>query len=563
MKWRVLTKRKVAYIVAIVVLLVPVSLLSQPSTVDSSGQRTTGGRLAELREEHHLSQANLGEIDPASETIKLATLGMRGVAANVLWHKATEYQKKEDWTSLSASLEQLTKLQPNVISFWHFQAWNLSYNVSVAFDNYRDRYQWVIKGIDFLKKGTQYNIGEPSLLWDIGWFTSQKIGRADEAKLYRKLFKEDYNRDNWLVGKEAFIAAQNAAENSRRSIQGVTRLGEKNRGMNPLLFQSDAPKCQINYAEALEEDGTFGQVARGEWDKAYAEWLAYGDRDIPTAYFNVVIRLNDQEKFEARSKTAQAELAALLPEGLADQIRQQRISQLSKQEQDALSTPPDQRTDEQKQIMAGVDSKLNLTHFDLASEVQGADRSKALAAADAATQADSMAEIISIQRDIVNFQYWRERCEFERTPEAVEARQNIFEAEQALADSDFERAGDKYDLGLAKWRAVLDQFPGLLQQTLVIEDLQEMIGRYREYLSHEDKELPNDFILRDVLEVEIPGQPVQVPPSSRPSDSGEQPKSDSAPDSSDPRPQSSPTDETPAPAAEAGESSASSGQGAE
>src|SRR5205085_3587975 len=190
------------------------------------------------------------------------------------------------WTSLSASLEQLTRLQPNVISFWHFQAWNLSYNVSVAFDNYRDRYQWVIKGIDFLKKGTQYNVGEPSLLWDIGWFTSQKIGRADEAKLYRKLFKEDYSRDNWLVGKDAFIAAQNAVENSRRAIQGVTRLGEKNRGMNPLLFHSDPPKCQINYSEALEEDGTFGQVARGEWDKAHAEWLAYGDRDIPTSYFN-------------------------------------------------------------------------------------------------------------------------------------------------------------------------------------------------------------------------------------------------------------------------------------
>jgi hypothetical protein len=547
MKWRVLSKRKVGYIVAILVLLVPLSLLSQPSTVDSSGQRTTGGRLAELREEYHLSQANLGEIDPASETIKLATLGMRGVAANVLWHKATEYQKKEDWTSLSASLEQLTKLQPNVISFWHFQAWNLSYNVSVAFDNYRDRYQWVIKGIDFLKKGTQYNLGEPSLLWDIGWFTSQKIGRADEAKLYRRLFKEDYNRDNWLVGKEAFIAAENAVENSRRSIKGVTRLGENRRGMNPLLFHSDPPKCQINYAEALEEDGTFGQVARGEWDKAYAEWLAYGDRDIPTEYFGRVIRLNNQEENEARSKAAQAELAALLPDGLAGKIRKERIATLSKEEQDALSKPSDMRTDEQNRLVAGAEEKLKLTQMELADHVKGPNRSQAVAAAEAATEADSIAQVIAIQRDIVNFQYWRDRCEFERTTNAVEARQNIFEAEQALADSDFERAGEKYDQGLKKWRAVLDEFPGLLQQSLVVEDLQEMIGRYRQYLSHEDRELPRDFILRDVLEVEIPGQPIPAPTGSSRPESNQKPAPEAPDETSDANASDRTSDEPAAP----------------
>ena len=44
-------------------------------------------------------------------------------------------------------------LQPNFVSVWVFQGWNLSYNVSVEFDDYHDRYRWVIKGIDFLKRG--------------------------------------------------------------------------------------------------------------------------------------------------------------------------------------------------------------------------------------------------------------------------------------------------------------------------------------------------------------------------------------------------------------------------
>ena len=86
----------------IAALLLPLSWLSQPATTESDG-----GILAQVREENHLSQADLGEIDPTSETIKLATLGMRGVAANILWEKANEYKREEDWTNLSATLEQI------------------------------------------------------------------------------------------------------------------------------------------------------------------------------------------------------------------------------------------------------------------------------------------------------------------------------------------------------------------------------------------------------------------------------------------------------------------------
>src|SRR5687768_7821892 len=119
--------RKIAYAVAIAVLLFPLYVLSSPSTA----KNPQGGKLAKLRDKYKLSQTDLGEIDPANETIKLATLGLRGVAVNLLWSKANEYKKKEDWTNLMAVLEQLSKLQPNFIAFWKFQAWNVSYNVSV------------------------------------------------------------------------------------------------------------------------------------------------------------------------------------------------------------------------------------------------------------------------------------------------------------------------------------------------------------------------------------------------------------------------------------------------
>ena len=66
--------KKLIYGAMIVVLWVPLSLMSQPRTKDSSG-----GALAVLRKQHKLSQAELGQIDPTSATMKLATMGLGGV----------------------------------------------------------------------------------------------------------------------------------------------------------------------------------------------------------------------------------------------------------------------------------------------------------------------------------------------------------------------------------------------------------------------------------------------------------------------------------------------------
>lgn len=100
-------------LVGIAVLLVPLSALSQPA--DSASK---GGKLAKLREQFGLSQANLGEVDPTSEAMRLATLGLKNVAVTLLWDRANHYKKVEDWTNLSAVLEQMTKLQPNFYSVW-------------------------------------------------------------------------------------------------------------------------------------------------------------------------------------------------------------------------------------------------------------------------------------------------------------------------------------------------------------------------------------------------------------------------------------------------------------
>ncbi len=60
------------------------------------------------------------------------------------------------------------------------------------------------------------------------------------------------------MGKEWFARAERLVD------QGAS-LG----GMSPVIFYSDRAMSDMNYSEALEEDGIFGERARRSWDLAY------------------------------------------------------------------------------------------------------------------------------------------------------------------------------------------------------------------------------------------------------------------------------------------------------
>jgi len=79
-------------------------------------QGDPGGFLPQMQVNINSVKRKLGDIDPASETIKLATLGLRGVAALVLWEKSNDYKMKEDWAKYEATLNQIAVVQPHFIS---------------------------------------------------------------------------------------------------------------------------------------------------------------------------------------------------------------------------------------------------------------------------------------------------------------------------------------------------------------------------------------------------------------------------------------------------------------
>ena len=111
--------RKIIYIAVIGILLIPLSFISRPEVIGKDGEvKDPGGRISQMRRENRLAQASISEIDPTSEAMKLASMGLRGVAVNVLWMQALEHQKNEDWDKLAATLQTLTKVQPNFVKVW-------------------------------------------------------------------------------------------------------------------------------------------------------------------------------------------------------------------------------------------------------------------------------------------------------------------------------------------------------------------------------------------------------------------------------------------------------------
>ena len=498
--------RKVAYGMAIAVLLFPLALLSRPTTPPNpktGDPGDPGGKLARMRNDptHPLSQASLGEIDPASETMKLATLGLRGVAVNLLWEKANYYKKTEDWTNLTATLEQLAKLQPNFITFWKFQAWNLTYNVSVEFDDFRDRYSFVRRGIQFLKEGEKYNRENPNLLSDLGWFIGQKIGRADEHVQYRRLFLKDDDfhpadrppdeRDNWLVGKTYYEQAIDAVDNKGKSI------GRK----SPRIVYSSPAMSHMNYSEAIEEDGFFDKARRG-WIKAQEEWEKFGQLPIEHST-GVVLHLGDEEKLTAEVKKLREELDAMAP-GLRDKLMAAKRAALPAETKVAMETPPDKRTPAQGELAYAAMEQYQVSDRELADQIAKDDPAKKKQVLLLVTEIERENQRLSFTvnyKSDSNYDYWYTRAKLEQTPDALAAREAMFKAQRAFRQGDPFTARKLYEEGFAKWRKVFDAFPMAIESdSSTGDDLIQYILQYRNVLDQMDEQLGESFPLWDVIE---------------------------------------------------------------
>lgn len=515
--------RKVMYLVAIALLSYPVYELSHPASIDAEGTRSSGGKLAKLRDDYQLSQASLGEIDPTSQTMQLATMGWRGAAALVLWDRAHEYQKNEDWNSLAAVVQQITRLQPNFWSVWDFQGHNLSYNISVEFDDYRDRFWWVMKGIDFLKEGLKFNSTDPRFLARIGWFYGNKIGKADEHKEYRELFRKQQEEkgekltDNWLVSNDWYRQAQDLVDHSNRPLrvyisgeQEARRNKPGERAPSPLLFHSEAAMSLMNYAETLEEEGTFGDTAKDAWERAAAEWKKYKQRDLSTSY-SYTVHLEDLEEFRKDLDELQNKLEALLP-GEMEKAKQAARAKLADDERAALDKPLRERNSDEQNTASMAELKSNVTWNEVALRAPYEQRAKAREMADEIAELKQKIMTIDTYRDIVNYNYWDTRANAEQTKDCLEARDLLAQAGKLYEDGKLYEAKKAYEDSFAKWNKVLNDYPILRTNNIMADELGDEINKYKKVIGKmPNTKFPEHFVLQDLIDLNEGKKPPAAP----------------------------------------------------
>jgi hypothetical protein len=275
-------------------------------------------------------------------------------------------------------------------------------------------------------------------------------------------------------------------------------------GKSPLVFFSSVPLAQMYYCEALQDDGRHGEVARQAWGRAADDWNVYGLRPILTSSGNR-IRLNDKERKTDEAVRYRAELENLIP-GARDLLYQANLELLSKDERAILDTPVEKRDIEQHRLAYLIETKINVTPSAVAEYIrrEAPDKTgEAMRLAHLANQALTQADEIDRYRQIVNFEYWRARAKMEQSPEALLARQKLYEARVAFKEeADLIGAKRLYEEGFQAWRKVFDDYPIMIEAGTLPEELVDETVAYKEvWDQNTTAPFPQDFILRDVVEL--------------------------------------------------------------
>ena len=335
------------------------------------------------------------------------------------------------------------------------------------------------------------------LLWDLGWFFGHKFGRSDEYRQFRREYgiDRDFHEtlpidvddakdfegkpDNWLTAHQWFLKAQTVVDNE----------GVPIKGKNPLVFHSDIPKSLIRYGIAIEEgeNAVFGEIAANAWQKAYDSWLEYGGRSIPTSY-GYMIELNEGERWKQRAEERKQELNDFLP-GLEEKLQQDKLAALTDEERELLGMEKTGLDATQYDLVSRAEDKVLVTPNDLVEASPPDKRREARRLANRYQEAEAYATTIRRYRTIVNFIYWRTRCEVERGDAAIKGREYLKDANDLVNDADLEGAREKYDQAWARWARIHDENP-VLADDVTAEDLVDQLKKYRTMLNQLDEVFP-------------------------------------------------------------------------
>jgi hypothetical protein len=136
-----------------------------------------------------LQELQQGDPEIAGAAARLSLVGMRGFVITSLWRAAIEKQKRNEWHDLELLVRTVTRLQPNFITPWIYQSWNIAYNVSVENDRLNDMFFYIARGIDLLAEGERLNRNSPDMRYQIGFYYANKFGVSDKVVTLRSLMQ--------------------------------------------------------------------------------------------------------------------------------------------------------------------------------------------------------------------------------------------------------------------------------------------------------------------------------------------------------------------------------------
>lgn len=142
-----------------------------------------------LRDEYRLAMPPLPEtVRPSVLLSPLLAIG-RAPLVDYLWLRARKLQDAGLYFDAYQLSQMICDLQPKFASVWAFQAWNMSYNISVTLKTPEERWRWVRNGYELLRdKAIPLNPNNGQLYKELAWILFHKVGDfMDEWHYYYKL----------------------------------------------------------------------------------------------------------------------------------------------------------------------------------------------------------------------------------------------------------------------------------------------------------------------------------------------------------------------------------------
>jgi hypothetical protein len=466
-----------------------------------------------------LDELDSGDPEIAGTAARLSFIGLRGVVVTGLWWAAIQQQKRNEYQEFEIYVRAVTRMQPNFVTPWIYQSWNIAYNVSVENDRLNDAYFYIARGIELLAEGERLNKKSPDMRYQIAFYYQNKFGVSDKVATMRCLMQLSNIRPDDRDAKKRFrkpngeIDLAQFQDFVRKNPQLVRRLREKLNCTRPeevVQFLEDNNKVPMRFdrdtgllAKSEDQFPTFPPTfaegpdefnAKSETDDTFdafhaaRAWYEYSLTVIPPPSgepeSGTVLEGEDRFKyripklptmiiFRQGAPRAQAYLAKRLSEeGWFDADTKWYPDERADSDSARWLPRPAGDFGAGEGVRAGSNSRAEwqraYDRWKRHGELNGLQLDPAKLAAfaqgmqpgvDVATRMrnEQRLSIYEKNRQMTNFPFFLATAEAD--PRTASARSLILDAEQTVKAGDKSAAVAKYAIALAKWRGALVAFP--------------------------------------------------------------------------------------------------------